>query len=142
MLRSLLVLFSALLVTAAIAENPPVEGGCTLGESQLVHGLSPADAEARIRHYARMYVKKFTSYKNYERSQRQKTYAYMELDEWTRKEVIGFTREQREFMYISVGGELATGRVTESQLPGYAAAIERKLYEIEVELGCEELIAE
>lgn len=109
-----------------------------LGESQLAHGLSPPDAESRIRHYARLYVKKYASYKNYERSQRKKTYAYMEMDEWTQAEVIGFTREQREFMYISVGGELATGRVTEAQLEGYAAAIERKLYEIELELGCEE----
>jgi hypothetical protein len=135
--RLLLIITFGLLAAAVNADNPPVEGGCMLGESQLAHGLSPADAELRIRRYARMYVKKFASYKNYERSQRKRTYAYMEMDEWTQAEVIGFTREQREFMYISVGGELATGRVTGEQLPGYASAIERKLYEIELELGCD-----
>ena len=136
-MRSLPLLLFGLLLSVSAFANPPVEGGCVLGESQIAHGLSAAEAEARIRKYARLYVQNYASYKSQERAQGQKAYVYMELDEWTQKEVIGFTREQREFMYMSVASELATGRINADQLPGYATAIERKLFEIEVELGCE-----
>jgi hypothetical protein len=136
-MRSIFFLLFAWLFTVTAFANPPVEGGCMLGESQIAHGISAEEAEARIRKYARMYVQNYASYKSYERTQGQKAYKYMELDEWTQKEVVGFTREQREFMYMSVGGELATGRVNANQLPGYADAIERKLFDIEVELGCD-----
>jgi hypothetical protein len=139
-MRSLTIFLFSLLFAVAAYANPPVEGGCVLGESQITHGISAEEAEARIRKYARMYVQNYASYKSYERTQGQKAYKYMELDEWTQKEVVGFTREQREFMYMSVGGELATGRVNASQLPGYAAAIERKLFDIEVELGCDMML--
>ncbi|MCP4001939.1 MAG: hypothetical protein GY727_13605 [Gammaproteobacteria bacterium] len=133
------MLLFGLLFTATAFSNPPVEGGCVLGESQIVHGLSSEEAQARIRKYARLYVQNYASYKSQERAQGQKAYKYMELEEWTQKEVVGFTREQREFMYMSIGAELATGRVSTNQLPGYAAAIERKLFDIEVELDCEML---
>ena len=139
-MRSLFILLLGLLFTIPVFANPPVEGGCVLGESQIAHGLSSEEAQARIRKYARLYVQNYASYKIQERAQGQKAYKYMELEEWTQEEVVGFTREQREFMYISVGAELATGRVNASQLPGYAAAIERKLFDIEVELDCEMML--
>ena len=50
--------------------------------------------------------------------------------------MIGFTREQRELLYIAIGGELAQGKIDASSLPGYVNAIDRKMFELEAELGC------
>lgn len=135
----MLILLLGLLFATSASANPPVKGGCMLGGSQAAHGLSVAEAEARIKRYARLYLDNYTSYKNQQRVQQKKAYSYLELDRWTQDDVIGFTREQREFMYISIGAELAAGKVHTSQLAGYAAAIDQKIFDIEVELDCDVL---
>ncbi len=53
-----------------------------------------------------------------------------------------FGAHQRELLYIGVAADLAIGRVADSELADYAASIERKIIEIETELGCELLPAE
>lgn len=137
MLRSsLCVLIACAVPGSAAAADIPIRGGCVLGESQLAHGLSAADAEARIIQYARQYVQSFASYNNQKRDARRKASDYLELKAWTQDDVTGFTRQQRELLYISVAGELATGKIDTSELPGYVAAIDAKIREIEVELGC------
>ena len=98
--------------------------------------ISAADAEGRIRSYARRYIESYSGYKRHERDIRRKAYSYMELKGWTQEDVIGFTREQRELLYIAIGGELAQGKIDADVLPGYANAIERKMFELEAELGC------
>ena len=131
------LLLLALLPLGTVLAEIPIKGGCVLGQSQAVHGLSPADAEAHIREYARLYVKSYSSYKREERDVRRKTSDYLELEGWTQADVVGFTHEQRELLYISVASELAVGKIDSSELPGYVVAIEGKIDEIEVELGCE-----
>ena len=133
------ILLLGLLLATSASANPPVKGGCMLGESQAAHGLTVAEAEARIKRYARLYLENYTSYKNQQRVQQKKAYSYLELDRWTQDDVIGFTREQREFMYITVGADLAAGTVHTSQLAGYAVAIDQKIFDIEVELDCDVL---
>jgi hypothetical protein len=140
-------LFFILLLFAALSGIPagadiPVDGGCALGESQLAHGLSAADSETRIKQYARLYVQSYRSYNRQKSDTRRQANDYMELDAWTQNEIIGFTRLQRELLYISVGGELAVGKIDSSELPGYVAAIDQKIREIEVELGCQLLPGE
>jgi len=127
------------LVTGA---DIPVKGGCVLGESQLAHGLSATEAQARMIHYARLYVQSYASYNREKSDARRKASDYLELDGWTQADIIGFTRRQRELLFISVGGELATGKIDSSELPGYVAAIDQKIQDIEVELGCQVLPAE
>jgi len=143
MRRSLLILlvFGAFPGLAAGADIP-IEGGCVLGESQLVHGVPASEAQARIVGYARLYVQSYASYNREKSDARRKASAYLELKAWTQDDIIGFTRRQRELLYISVGGELATGKIDSSELPGYVAAIDQKIQDIEVELGCEVLPAE
>ena len=58
--------------------------------------------------------------------------SFVEIEE----EVLGFIYQQRELLYISVGGELALGRIDTDALPGYVAAIEQKVTDLEIELGC------
>jgi len=122
-------------VNFAVAQIP-IKGGCTVGASQEAHGISAAEAQERIKNYARRYVESYSTYKRYERDTRRKAYSYMELDGWTQEEVIGFTGAQRELLYISIGGELAQGKIDSSELPGYVDSIERKMLELETELGC------
>lgn len=122
------------LVTAA---DIPVHGGCVLGESQLAHGLPAADAQARILQYARQYIQSYASYNNRKRDARRKASDYLELKAWTQEDIVAFTRQQRELLYISVAGELATGKIDRSELPGYIAAIDDKIRDIELELGCD-----
>ena len=137
MLRSLLFLFPLTLLLALPAgADIPIKDGCTQGASQLAHGLSATAAEARIREYARLYVGSYSSYNRQKSDIRRKTNRYLELDEWTQSDIIGFTGQQRELLYISVAGELAVGRIDTSELPGYVVAIDRKIHDIEVELGC------
>lgn len=120
----------------AVGADIPIKGGCVLGESQLAHGLPAAEAQARIIGYARRYVQSYASYNDQKRNARRKASDYLELKAWTQADIIGFTRQQRELLYISVGGELATGKIDQSELPGYVAAIDQKIRDIEVELGC------
>ena len=124
-----------LLVSTAMAQIP-IEGGCTVGASQEAHAVSAVDAEGRMRSYARRYIESYSGYKRQERDIRRKAYSYMELKGWTQEDVIGFTREQRELLYIAIGGELAQGKIDADALPGYANSIERKMFELEAELGC------
>lgn len=126
----------------AAGADIPIEGGCVLGESQLAHGLPAGEAQARIVSYARLYVQSYASYNREKSDARRKASDYLELKEWTQADIVGFTRRQRELLYISVGGELATGKIDASELPGYIAAIDQKIQDIEVELGCQILPAE
>lgn len=118
------------------AADIPIKGGCVLGESQVAHGVSEADAQQAMISYARLYVQNYKSYIDRKRDVRRKASDYLELKGWTQEDIIGFTREQRELLYISVAGELAVGKVSADELPGYVAAIDDKIREIEVELGC------
>jgi hypothetical protein len=138
MLKSIPVFLLVLMALPAGAENPPVKGGCTLGYSQNAHGVSQAEAIERMKNYARLYMKNYVAYRKTERDIRSKSYTYLELKRWTQEEVADFTREQREFMYVTVGGELAAGRATVEQLPNYAAAVEEKILAVEAELDCED----
>jgi len=133
---SLSLIASILWLNSAIAQIP-IKGGCTVGASEQAHGISAAEAEARIKNYARRYIESYSTYKRNEREMRRKAYSYMELDHWTQDEVIGFTRDQRELLYISVGSELAQGMIDGSEIPGYVNAVEKKVFELEMELGCE-----
>jgi hypothetical protein len=137
LLKISLIAVLALAALATNAENPPVKGGCLLGESQRAHGLSQADAIERMKSYARLYVKDYGSFRRAERRSKTSAYEYLKLKKWKQAEVIGFTGEQRKFMYITVGGELAAGRATVEQLPGYAASIDQQIFNLELELGCE-----
>jgi len=120
----------------------PIKGGCALGESQLAHGLAPADAQARIIQYARLYVQSYASYNRQQRDARRNASEYLELKSWTQEDIIAFTRQQRELLYISIGGELATSKIDTNELPGYVAAIDQRIQDIEIELGCERLAAD
>ena len=130
------LLLASLFGSAAAGADVPIKDDCVLGQSQLIHGLSPADAEARIKQYARLYVENYSSYKRGERDTRRQMNGYLGLDVWTQDDIVGFTRQQRELLFISIAGELAVGKIDTSELPGYVVAIERKIHEIEVELGC------
>ena len=123
-------------VVAAGAEIP-IKGGCVIGESRVAHGLPPDQAQQRIIQYARRFVQSYASYNDQKLATRRKASDYLELKAWTQDDIIGFTRQQRELLYISVGGELATGKIDTSDLPGYVAAIDQKIDEIEIELGCD-----
>lgn len=137
----ILLVFGALTGLASAADIP-LKGGCVLGESQLAHGLSANDARARIIQYARLYVQSYASFNREKSDARRRAGNYLELKAWTQNDVIGFTREQRELLYISVGGELAGGKIDATELPGYIAAIDQKVQDIEIELGCQILPAE
>jgi hypothetical protein len=126
----------SLCLSSAAAAEIPIKDGCMIGMSQATYGLDATVAERRIRDYANLYNGDYSNYKNQERRARSKAYAYMELKSWTQEEVLGFILQQRELLYISVGGELALGKINVAELPGYVAAIERKVYDLEVELGC------
>ena len=136
MARVCILLAAWLLWMNLAAGQIPIEGVCTVGASQQAHAVSAADAEGRIRAYARRYIESYSGYKRHERDVRRKAYSYMELNGWSQNDVIGFTREQRELLYIAIGGELAQGKIDASALPGYVNAIERKMVELETELGC------
>ena len=134
--RILTALVLAVCTSTAMAADIPIKDGCVVGMSQAAHGLSAAAAERRIRDYANLYNRDYSNYKGQERAARSQAYSFMELKAWTQNEVTAFTRQQRELLYISVGGELALGRIDTSALPGYVAAIEQKITDLEVELGC------
>jgi hypothetical protein len=129
-------LILALCLSTAMAADIPIKDGCVVGMSLTTHGLSAAAAERRIRDYANLYNRDYSNYKGQERKARSTAYSYMELKSWTQEEVLGFIFQQRELLYISVGGELALGRIDTTVLPGYVAAIEQKVTDLEIELGC------
>ncbi|MGI9343166.1 MAG: hypothetical protein ACR2QV_09955 [Gammaproteobacteria bacterium] len=125
-----------LIPLTSFAANIPIKGGCVLGESQLAHGLSEADAQQAMIKYARLYVQNYKSYVDQKRDVLSAARDFLELKGWTQQDIIDFTRQQRELLYISVAGELAVGKISTDELPGYVAAIDDKIREIETELGC------
>jgi hypothetical protein len=130
-------MFLLLIPLTAWAADIPIKGGCVLGESQLAHGVSSDEAQQTMITYARLYVQNYKSYIDQKRDVRRKASDFMELKGWTQHDIIGFTRQQRELLYISVAGELAVGKVSVDELPGYVTAIDDKIREIEEELGCD-----
>lgn len=119
-----------------------IKGGCVIGESAIAHGRSDADAITDIRSYAKLYVNNFQKYRKTERNVRVAINELLELEQWTQADIVTFTKQQRELLYMSVGGQLATGRITTDELPEYARTIHQRITDIEVELGCDLLSAE
>ena len=132
-----------LLGTATVSAQSqiPIEGGCELGLSQAFHGLPADQAIMRIKQYANLYTRDYSGFKNQERKSRRTANQFMLLDSWEQDTVIAFTREQRQLLYISIGGELAQGRVSVDELPDYVVAIDAKINDIEAQLGCRKLAA-
>ena len=116
-----------------------VRGGCTVGESAIAHGRPDADAVADIRRQAQLYVTNFQKFRKSEFALREAINELLELEQWTQADIIAFTKEQRELLYLSVGRQLATGRITTDELPEYARTIRQRITDIEVELGCDVL---
>jgi len=134
------MLFAGLVMTMInVHGNEHIKGGCILGESEFAHGRTDSQVVVDIRRYAKMYVDNFQKYRNIERIIREGINALLELDQWTQADIVEFTKQQRELLYLSVGKQLATGRVTADVLPAYARTIRKKISDIEVELGCEVL---
>jgi hypothetical protein len=116
-----------------------VKGTCIVGESAVAHGRTDPQAVDDIRRYANMYVSNFQKFRKTERSIRAAINELLELKQWTQVDIISFTKQQRELLYLSVGSQLATGRIMDYELPGYAGTIRQKITDIEIELGCEVL---
>jgi hypothetical protein len=134
---AVIVLLFAAWPPSAVAAEIPVDGGCVIGASEQAHGLSTEEASARIVQYARRYVQNYASWNRTKIDARRRASDYLELKKWTQDDVVGFTRYQRELLYIRVAGELATGRIDTGDLPGYVAAIDNQILDIEIELGCD-----
>jgi len=132
----MLCMWLALTMPAAFADER-IKGGCVIGESAMTHGRSDSQAVADIRSYAQMYVSNFQKYRNTERSVRAAINELLELEQWTQADIVVFTKQQRSLLYLSVGKQLATGRITADELPGYARTIRERITDIEVELGCD-----
>jgi len=119
-----------------------IEGGCVIGESAMAHGRSDSQAVADIRSYAQLYVSNFQKFRKTERSVRAAINELLELEQWTQTDIVAFTNRQRELLYLSVGSQLATGRIMTDELPEYARTIRERITDIEVELGCDILPGE
>ena len=114
-------------------------GGCTIGASDAAHGLSDSQAVAEIRQYANLYVSNFQKFRKTERAMRKDINKLIELEQWTQADIVSFTKQQRELLYLSIGMEVANGRITVDELPKYARTIRQKITDIEIELGCDVL---
>ncbi len=119
-----------------------VRGGCTIGESSIAHGRPDQDAVDEIRRNAQLYVTNFQKFRKSEFALREAINELLELEQWTQADIVVFTREQRELLYLSVGRQLATGRITTDELPEYVRTIRQRITDIEVELGCDVLPGE
>jgi hypothetical protein len=84
-----------------------------------------------------LYVGNFQKFRKTERSVRAEINDLLDLEQWTQADIIAFTRQQRELLYLSIGGQLATGRLTSDELAEYARTIRQKITDIEIELGCD-----
>jgi hypothetical protein len=126
---------------AAVAAEIPIKGGCVIGHGRTPGGPGADDAIKTMQSYAALYRNSYRTYKGEERRARRAMSDLLELKHWTQSEVIQFGIHQRELLYIGVAADLAIGRVSASELPAYAASIERKIIEIETELRCELLPA-
>lgn len=116
-----------------------IRGGCVIGESAIAHSRTNPEAVMDIRRYAQLYVSNFQKFRKTERGLRSKINELLALEQWAQADVIAFTKQQRELLYLSVGSQLATGRITADELPEYAALIRQKIADIEIELGCDVL---
>ena len=133
------ILFCLWLVMAMPAAfgDERIKGGCIVGESAIAHGRSDAEAVTDMRRYAQLYVNSFQKYRKTERSIREGINELLELEQWTQADIVAFTKNQRELLYLSVGMQLATGRTTADELPEYARTIRQRITEIEIELNCD-----
>lgn|GEM_PF-3073937 len=138
-MRARLILAGLWFVMAlpAASGNEHIKGGCLVGESALAHGRTDARAVADMRQYAQLYVNNFRQFREAERDLRSGIRKLIELDQWTQADIVEFTRQQRELLYLAVGKQLATGRTTADELPGYARTIRQKIMDIEVGLDCD-----
>lgn len=124
---------------AALQAGGHIRGGCTVGQSELAHGFSDDRAIQQMRDYARMYATRFKQFRETERDTRSSINELLELEQWTQQDIVAFTELQRKLLYLSVGSQLATGRVIVDELPAYARTIRQKITDIEIELGCDSL---
>ena len=127
-----------LVMSNAIADGH-ISGGCVIGESAVAHGRTDPEAVTDIRRYAQLYTVNFQKFRKTERGIRAAINELLELEQWTQADIISFTKQQRELLYLSIGSQLATGRITVDELPGYAGSIRQKITDIEIELGCDVL---
>jgi hypothetical protein len=121
---------------AALA-NERIEGGCIIGESAMAHGRTIPQAVADMEKNAQLYARSFQQFRNSERRVRKQINELLVLELWTQADIITFTKRQRELLYLSVGKQLATGRITADELPEYARTIRQRITDIEIELGCD-----
>jgi len=135
-LSILLCAWVVMTLPTAIADDR-IKGGCVVGESAIVHGRSDAEAVTDMRRYAQLYVSSFQKYRKTERSVRAGINELLELEQWTQANIVAFTKYQRELLYLSIGMQLATGRVTADELPEFARTIRQKITDIELELNCD-----
>ena len=132
------ILLLAATAAFTVRGDIPVKGGCVMGTGQPLPSENPI---AKIVDYARLYRESYMQYKNEERRVRDEISDLMAAKYWTQAEVTGFTIQQRELLYIGVASDLAIGRISQEQLPAYVDSIDRKIIDIELELGCQ-LVAE
>jgi len=133
----ILFLMWFVMVNQTVLGNEHIKGGCVIGESAIEHGRTDSEAVADMQRYAQQYVSSFQKFRKAERSLRAAISELLELEQWTQADIVAFTKQQRELLYLSVGMQLATGRVTADELPEYARTIRQKITDIEVELGCD-----
>ena len=131
------LLAAVLLVAGSLQAAIPVKGGCLIGASNLDHAGTKAEAIQKIRGYALKYAQGYSGFATEERRTRTAISELMDMDSWTQKEVIAFTAQQRQLLYISVANQLANSRISDSELPEYVDLINRKIQQLEVELGCQ-----
>ncbi len=133
---TLAVICFVLSMASSVADER-IKDGCVIGESAIVHGRSESQAVADMRRYAQLYVSNFQRYRKTERSVRAQINALLELEQWTQADIVMFTKQQRELLYLSIGMQLATGRITADELSGYAGSVRQRIADIEIELGCD-----
>ncbi len=137
MIRTGVMLCAWLMVLpSAVFADGHVRGGCVVGESAITHGRSDPEAIKEIQGHAQLYVKNFQKFRKSESGIRTDINKLLELDQWTQADIIEFTKHQTELLYLSVGKQLATGRIMVDELAGYVNTIRQKITDIEVELGC------
>jgi len=135
-----LLSFTGLMLVMPVAfADGRIRDGCVIGESAMAHGRTDPEAVMDMRRYAQLYAGNFQGFRKTERSIRAAINELLVLEQWTQADIVSFTKRQRELLYLSVGSQLATGRITTDELPGYAGTIRQKITDIEIELGCEVL---
>ena len=136
-----IIVLLLLLGAAPVYGQFSIEGGCLIGARAMNGNKPPAEPIDAIKQYTSRYRKNYKAIKQEERRVRSVIAGLWELDVWTQKEVVQFTEQQRKLLYISVAGQLANGQISDSELPAYAASINERITELEVQLGCKLLPA-